>query len=229
MNVYHEQHGEFPPAYIPDASGKPMHSWRVLLLPYLEHGYLYDQYDFAEPWDGPNNRKLIAQSVPVYMCPSSDRPGGQTDYFVVAGSAAFPGGQSSRRSDLGHATLLLIESRKPDVAWSEPRDLTREEAMTALTSTASTGNHVRGQFFFDEAVRFNVAFTDTSIRCIVSPVDKDDAVALLSAEGLDVARINELGKYPRLRYLRWSRVISCSLLLVLTLWPLKYCWQRKPE
>jgi hypothetical protein len=36
MHNYHDAHGCFPPAYIPDENGKPMHSWRVLLLPYLE-------------------------------------------------------------------------------------------------------------------------------------------------------------------------------------------------
>jgi len=40
---YHDSHGQFPPPYIAEADGKPMHSWRVLILPYLEHGELYDQ------------------------------------------------------------------------------------------------------------------------------------------------------------------------------------------
>lgn len=57
LHNYHNAHGCFPPAYIVDESGRPMHSWRVL-LPYLEQEALYDQYDFSEPWDGPNNRKL---------------------------------------------------------------------------------------------------------------------------------------------------------------------------
>ena len=47
---YYEQYGSFPPAYIADESGKPMHSWRVLILPYLEESALYMQYDFNEPW-----------------------------------------------------------------------------------------------------------------------------------------------------------------------------------
>jgi hypothetical protein len=33
---YHDTYGAFPPAHIPDRNGKPMHSWRVLLLPFLE-------------------------------------------------------------------------------------------------------------------------------------------------------------------------------------------------
>ncbi|MGY8769640.1 MAG: DUF1559 family PulG-like putative transporter [Pirellulales bacterium] len=32
---YQDTHGSFPPAYIPDKNGKPMHSWRVLILPFF--------------------------------------------------------------------------------------------------------------------------------------------------------------------------------------------------
>jgi hypothetical protein len=55
LQNYHDVHGQLPPAYLPDSRGRPMHSWRVLLLPFLEMQALYDQYDFNEPWDGPNN------------------------------------------------------------------------------------------------------------------------------------------------------------------------------
>jgi Protein of unknown function (DUF1559) len=33
---YHDTYGRFPPAYIADHDGRPMHSWRVLILPLLE-------------------------------------------------------------------------------------------------------------------------------------------------------------------------------------------------
>src|SRR5204863_151662 len=57
---YREVYGCFPPAFIADESGRPMHSWRVLILPYIDHVSLYYEYRFDEPWDGPNNRKLSA-------------------------------------------------------------------------------------------------------------------------------------------------------------------------
>src|SRR5438105_1376638 len=55
---YHDANKSFPPAYVADAEGKPMHSWRVLILPYLERNDLYQQYDFNEPWNGPHNSRL---------------------------------------------------------------------------------------------------------------------------------------------------------------------------
>src|SRR5690606_28292508 len=50
LHGYHVDHGCFPPAYVADAAGRPMHSWRVLVLPYLEEQDLYAAYNFAEPW-----------------------------------------------------------------------------------------------------------------------------------------------------------------------------------
>jgi hypothetical protein len=53
---YEAANGKLPPAYVADANGRPMHSWRVLILPYLE-GYnaLYKKYNLNEPWNGPNS------------------------------------------------------------------------------------------------------------------------------------------------------------------------------
>src|SRR5262245_48474313 len=58
LHNYYNEHGHFPPPYVADAAGKSMHSWRVLILPYLGRQDLYDAYDLNEPWNGPSNRKL---------------------------------------------------------------------------------------------------------------------------------------------------------------------------
>ena len=65
LHNYHEAHGCFPPAFVADANGKPMHSWRVLILPYLDQGPSRKMYSFNEPRDGPNNKKLSAYSVAI--------------------------------------------------------------------------------------------------------------------------------------------------------------------
>ena len=58
MHAYHEAYGCFPPAFVADTRGRPMHSWRVLILPFAGERALYEAYRFDEPWDGPNNRHL---------------------------------------------------------------------------------------------------------------------------------------------------------------------------
>jgi prepilin-type processing-associated H-X9-DG protein len=70
LHNYHDANGCFPPAWIADEERRPMHSWRVLILPYIDQAALYNRYNFGEPWDGPNNIKLLSEIPPVYKCPS---------------------------------------------------------------------------------------------------------------------------------------------------------------
>src|SRR5262245_15742705 len=66
LQNYHDTFGSFPPAYIADSKGQPIHSWRVLILPFIEQRQLYDKYRFDEPWDGPNNSNLHGEIVEVF-------------------------------------------------------------------------------------------------------------------------------------------------------------------
>src|SRR5690242_17032670 len=54
LHNYHETYGGLPPAFVADDQGRPMHSWRVLILPFLGEQALYNEYNLSEPWDGPN-------------------------------------------------------------------------------------------------------------------------------------------------------------------------------
>ena len=117
LHNYHDDYGSFPPAYVADEQGKPMHSWRVLLLPYVDHKWLYDQYRFDEPWDGPNNRKLHYISMDAYACPSSSKALGRkprTDYMAVVGEeTAWPGSESVTIPDIQDGTAETIMGRCP--------------------------------------------------------------------------------------------------------------------
>jgi len=91
MQNYHQKYGSFPPSFIPDKHGKPKHSWRVLLLPFLNEEALYRKYRFDEPWNGPHNSALASQMPSVYLCPSESPPGvSQTSYAMIVGPHAFP-------------------------------------------------------------------------------------------------------------------------------------------
>lgn len=86
LHSYHQAFDAFPPAFIADDEGRPMHGWRVLVLPYIAEGSLYDRYDFDEPWDGPNNRLLIERGSAAFRCFSDARPreAGITNYTEEA-------------------------------------------------------------------------------------------------------------------------------------------------
>ena len=63
LHNYHDVFQAFPPAYTVDEDGKPLHSWRTLILPYLEQAALYEQIDLSKPWDAPENRHLANMSI----------------------------------------------------------------------------------------------------------------------------------------------------------------------
>ena len=101
MHSYQEQYKCFPPAFIADKNGKPMHSWRVLLLPYLCGNEFYEQYRFDEPWDGPHNRALAAKMPSIYQslyhCPSDPKIDSmETSYVMLVGPHAISDGPTGR-------------------------------------------------------------------------------------------------------------------------------------
>ena len=144
LHDYHDLYGSLPPACVTDENGEPMHSWRVLILPFMEHQPLYDKYDFDEPWNGPNNSKLLHPMPRVYACPAN---GGSTftSYVAVVGPAtAWPGKTGSTFEELQDGmeqTALLIEHNHQDVPWMEPRDLEFDAALKLLVSGDSAGIH----------------------------------------------------------------------------------------
>ncbi|MBQ9371267.1 MAG: DUF1559 domain-containing protein [Thermoguttaceae bacterium] len=84
--AYYEANGTFPPTFSVDANGTPLHSWRVLILPYLgeEEKALYDQIRLDEPWNSEHNKAFYAQMPNVYRCPSAkDAKEGETVYAVL--------------------------------------------------------------------------------------------------------------------------------------------------
>jgi hypothetical protein len=131
LHNYNSSFGSFPPAFIADANGKPMHSWRTLLLPYLEEPKIRRAYRFDEPWDGPHNRQLHDRTVHVYDCPDDESPDNQTSYVAIVGPGTMWAGTHpctvSEIADGTSNTIMLVEVRNSGIHWLEPRDLTAAE------------------------------------------------------------------------------------------------------
>ncbi len=129
LHNYHETHGTLPPAYVADANGRPMHSWRVLILPFMEQQSLYARYNFAEPWDGPSNIKLLNSMPSNFACPSrfSENPTNLTSYVTITGPGTmFPDAGSVKFADVTDGlsdTLMIVEVANLDVPWTAPIDL----------------------------------------------------------------------------------------------------------
>jgi hypothetical protein len=67
MHNYHDVNGRFPPAASRGADDKPLLSWRVMILPYLEQEALYKEFNMDEPWDSEQNKKLLAKMPDIYV------------------------------------------------------------------------------------------------------------------------------------------------------------------
>ena len=140
---YHETYKCYPPPFIADADGKPMHSWRILVLPYLERNDLYKQYHFDEPWDGPNNRKLADQMPTVYALHGCERPGNVTTNYlrVIGEQTASPLSRTLQQLDVIDGTsntLFIVENVDAGVHWMDPRDL----AFDSMSFTISAPNGI---------------------------------------------------------------------------------------
>lgn len=180
---YHDLNGSFPPAYIADEEGRPMHSWRVLLLPYLDQRNLYKQYRFDEPWDGPNNSKLHDIILKIYSCPSHPEklPRTDTSYVAVVGpQTMWPGEKATKFSDLkdgSSKTIMLVEVHNSGIHWMEPRDL-------HVTQMPMTINPPRGQGISSgHAHGAHVGFADGSVRFLTDKTSQATLRAALTPSG----------------------------------------------
>ena len=149
LHAYHQGHGCFPPAYLADDSGRPMHSWRVLLLPYLGWKDVYGRYRFTEPWDSEHNRSLLnsfGERSP-FRCRFSSRAawGNRipeeetwTTYFMLFGPNSLSDGpHCSTTGDVADGlsqTIAVIEGYEPAILWTEPRDITADQFLSHLAT-----------------------------------------------------------------------------------------------
>ena len=133
--TYHDVRGQYPAYANLDENGKPLLSWRVHILPYLEQQALYEQFHLDEPWDSPHNKQLISQIPPVYLDPSSpaDPTGGKTHYLGVAGKGGIferNGGNISIRTvtdgTSNTITILQVNDERSAV-WTKPVDWKYDE------------------------------------------------------------------------------------------------------
>ncbi|MBN9522600.1 DUF1559 domain-containing protein [bacterium] len=134
IHSYYDTYNRLPAAALTNPpnrpNGKALLSWRVAILPYLNESALYQQFKLDEPWDGPNNKKLIPQMPKVFASPRGTAPPGKTHYQVFfTPDNAFPHsmfGKTVGRTiivpDGTTNTIMVVEATDP-VDWTKPEDL----------------------------------------------------------------------------------------------------------
>jgi hypothetical protein len=127
LHEYHDAFGSFPPAYSVDDQGNRTHSWRALILPFLDPG-LAAKYRLDEPWNSPHNLLLARYMPRVYRSPRQSKTAlNDTGYVAIVGPhTLWP---APACSDIEHvpdgltSTVMVAEYIDSGICWLKPVDL----------------------------------------------------------------------------------------------------------
>jgi hypothetical protein len=186
---FNDTYAGMPAAAIVDKAGKPLLSWRVAILPFIEQQNLYKQFKLDEPWDSKHNKKLLARMPKIYAPTIVDKPAkaDSTYYQVFTGPdtpfnpkairgnppvslgaripASFPDGTSN--------TFLVAEGGEA-IPWTKPVDLVYD----AKKPVPKVGG------LFPEG--FHVGMADGTVKFISRKIDQQTMRALITPAGGEV-------------------------------------------
>jgi prepilin-type processing-associated H-X9-DG protein len=168
------------PSNIVDKDGKPLLSWRVAILPFIEQQELYNEFKLDEPWDSPHNKPLMSRIPTTYHCPSNPPTDPTlTNYLGFEGAGAIL--EKGRKvgiagcTDGTSNTLAVVESAR-GVPWTKPEDLPFDpEAKPSLYGALS--KHAGG---------FNALFADGSVRFLKQSIRFLTLKSLITRAGGEV-------------------------------------------
>lgn len=170
VHNYHATNNAMPTNQLSNDK-KPLLSWRVQLLPYLEHNALYRQFKLDEPWDSENNKKLIDQMPEQYVPVRGRAEKGMTFYQGFAGKNGWlkPRMNLALFLDGLSNTFMVVEAEKA-VIWTKPDDLQFDGK-----SVPALGGMFDGRFHAlhgDGSVRrFRKGVPADTLKLLIDPAD----------------------------------------------------------
>jgi type II secretory pathway pseudopilin PulG len=176
MHNYHDTHKTFPARANFDDSGKPLLSWRVHILPYIDEAALYEQFHLDEPWDSEHNKQLIPRMPQVYLNPSAPTEPGKASYLVPVGEDTIFGSDSGTsirdiRDGTSNTIAALEVNHDQSVIWTKPDDWQYNSAQPL----AGLGRAHPGGFL--------ALLADGSVRFMSVTIEPDTFGKLLTKSG----------------------------------------------
>ena len=159
MHNYHDAYDALPARFSKSDDGKPLLSWRVHILPFIEGGELYQEFHLDEPWDSEHNRTLIERMPDAFRHPKLEIDVGKTVYLVPATNGVmrapedsvdekkFPTGMKLQGiiDGTSNTALMLIGNAENAVTWTQPDDFqweALEDPVNGLYDGWGDGLHV---------------------------------------------------------------------------------------
>jgi prepilin-type N-terminal cleavage/methylation domain-containing protein len=173
---YESTYHALPPAYTVDASGRPLHSWRTLILPFVEQKELYKKIDLSKAWNDPANAAAFKAHVITYSCPDASCPENQTTYLaIVTPKSCLQPGKPRPLSEItrehGKPLIVIEVDSKHAVPWMAPQDADEELLLSLGPNTGlphADGMHAA---FVDGSAYFLNSNLSPAERLALIPID----------------------------------------------------------
>lgn len=180
MHNYHDAFKVYPPAVIRDEAGRPLLSWRVAILPFLEERGFYEKFHLNEPWDSPHNLPLASQMPPQFRCPSdrASRPNAASYVIVIGQETYFPPTGQVNVKDVKDGTSLTVmvgEVAGNTVPWTKPVDLVFDHNFTG-----------KGNFSSAHAGGWQVLMGDGTCRFVSEKTEAKTLRAIMTIAGGEI-------------------------------------------
>ena len=163
---YESTYRSLPPAYVTDGQGKPLYSWRVVILPYFGEGALYNEFHLDEPWDSPHNILLLNRMPAIYRSPTEPNvlPTNSSYVAPVDPKAAVnvPPHKITKIIDGLSNTILVFEVANSSTPWSAPDSMTTGQIIQAnagQTKPALMGDASVSNMNFSNPANINAGVT----------------------------------------------------------------------
>jgi hypothetical protein len=166
---------------------KPLLSWRVHLLPYIDQQTLFEQFKLDEPWDSEHNKKLLDKMPNIYKAPGSNAAKEfKTNYLRPrSAESGFPDDNylvnMNRIHDGLDSTIMVMEvSDERAVPWTKPVDYEIDE----MNPLAGLMGLRQGKFI---ALMF-----DGSVHHLSDSINPESLMALFTRKGKETVDVDSL-------------------------------------
>jgi len=229
VRQYHLDHGALPPTSFKGSDGESIHSWRVLLLPYLDCGDIYPAYRFDEPWDGPNHRLLHSQCPLEYRNWREDDDGSTGVVAIIGGNTAWQANAGADDPEFARK-VLFIEAAE-SIPWLAPRDeafdaqrLARQKPIPSLSGSTCSGQ----ELLFRKTRGRHIGLFNGSSLTTKSCVDADTSTRLVDVNSPSPDPSLYAGHILGEWKLHTPTICRLSMLLFISTILLALMWRKTP-